>query len=218
MNPLFLFSMPQFSFLLQGLWLTITVSSITIVIALILGIILGSLRFENIPILSDLLGLIIDTIRNLPLLLIIFFTYFALPQIGIRFSVFWSTVAAMSLFESCMVSEIIRSGLKGLPKGQAEAGYAAGLTTWQVLSLILLPQAVRNMITSIISQLIALIKDTSLATIIALPEIMHNAKIIYNQDVSAIIITFFIVAVLYFLVCYSLSLLGRRFEVKRTYN
>lgn len=216
MTTLLFISGNQFAFLLNGLWVTIGVAVITILLSLLFGIILGTLRYENIPVVSNLLALLIDTIRNLPLLLIIFFTYFALPQIGIRLSIFWSTVTAMTIFESCMVSEIIRAGLNGLPVGQSEAGYASGLTTWQVLTIILLPQAIRNMITAIVSQLISLIKDTSLATIIALPEIMHNAKIIYNQDVGVILQVFFISAVLYFIVCYSLSLLGRRYEVKKS--
>ena len=215
MTTLLFISGNQFSFLLNGLWVTIGVAAVTIILSLIFGIILGTLRYENIPIISDLLALLIDTIRNLPLLLIIFFTYFALPQIGIRLSIFWSAVTAMTIFESAMISEIIRAGLKGLPSGQKEAGYASGLNTWQVLTLILLPQAMRNMISAIVSQLIALIKDTSLATIIALPEIMHNAKIIYNQDVDVILQVFFISAVLYFIVCYSLSLVARRYEVKK---
>lgn len=216
MTILLFISGNQLNFLLSGLWVTIGVAAITIMLSLLFGIILGTLRYEKIPVVSDLLALLIDTIRNLPLLLIIFFTYFALPQIGVRLSIFWSTVTAMTIFESAMVSEIIRAGLKGLPPGQAEAGYASGLNTWQVLTLILLPQAFRNMISAIVSQLIALIKDTSLATIIALPEIMHNAKIIYNQDVGVILQVFFISAVLYFIICYSLSLLARRYEVKRT--
>lgn len=216
MTSLLFISANQFSFLLKGLWVTIEVAFITIILSLIFGIILGTLRYEKIPVISDFLALIIDTIRNLPLLLIIFFTYFALPQIGVRLSIFWSTVTAMTIFESAMISEIIRAGLIGIPTGQSEAGYAAGLNTWQVLTIILLPQAFRNMISAIVSQLIALIKDTSLATIIALPEIMHNAKIIYNQDVGVILSVFFISAVLYFIVCYSLSLLARRYEVKKS--
>ncbi len=192
-------------FLLQGFLVTIQVALVVMVISLILGIVFGVLRYLDIPILSKVLGLIIDTIRNLPLLLIIFFTYFALPQLGIRLNLFWSTVAAMSVFESAMISEIIRGGLNALPKGQYEAALASGMTIPQTMSLILLPQALRQTLPSVVSQLIALIKDTSLATIISLPEMMHNAKIIYGQNTDYVIPMFVITALLYFVICYSLS-------------
>lgn len=107
-------------------------------------------------------------IRNLPLLLIIFFTYFALPQIGIRFNIFWSAVVALTIFESAMLSEIFRAGLNAVPKGQMEAGLSTGLSYVQVLRSIVMPQAFKAMLPAIVSQLISLIKDTSLAVIISL--------------------------------------------------
>lgn len=197
-------------FLLQGFLVTIEVAFWVIVISVIMGIILGVLRYIEIPVFSKGLGIVIDTIRNLPLLLIIFFTYFALPQMGLRFNLFWSTVAAMSAFELAMISEIVRAGLIALPKGQKEAALASGLTMTQTMGYILLPQAIKQTLPSIVSQLIALIKDTSLATIIALPELTHNAKIIYGHDTAYVIPMFVAMSLLYFVICYSLSLLARR--------
>lgn len=118
------YSLDNISFLLQGLWITIQVAAISIILSIIFGIIFAILRYKEIPVFSRVLGLVIDTIRNLPLLLIIFFTYFALPQLGIQFNLFWSAVAALTIFESAMVSEIIRGGLIALPPGQKEAGIA----------------------------------------------------------------------------------------------
>ncbi|MBG9982204.1 amino acid ABC transporter permease [Aerococcaceae bacterium DSM 111020] len=192
-------------FLLQGFLVTIQVAAVVMIISLLMGILLGVLRYLELPFLSKGLGLIIDTIRNLPLLLIIFFTYFALPQIGVRLNLFWSTVLAMSVFESAMISEIIRGGLLALPQGQYEAALATGMTIPQTLLLILLPQALRQTLPSVVSQLIALIKDTSLATIISLPEMMHHAKIIYGQNTAYVIPMFVMTAFLYFIICYSLS-------------
>ncbi|MBG9984600.1 amino acid ABC transporter permease [Aerococcaceae bacterium DSM 111022] len=204
------FSWENISFLLQGFLVTIEVAFIVIVISILMGILLGVFRYIEIPGFSKVLGIVIDTIRNLPLLLIIFFTYFALPQMGVRLNLFWSTVAAMSVFESAMVSEIIRGGLLALPKGQKEAALASGLTMTQTMVHILLPQAIRQTLPSIVSQLIALIKDTSLATIISLPELTHNAKIIYGQNTAYVLPMFLAMALLYFVICYSLSLLSRR--------
>lgn len=210
MNFIDAFSWINIRFLLSGFWITIQVAAITIVLSILIGFMLGIIRYYEIPVLSKVVGLIIDTIRNLPLLLIIFFTYFALPQTGIQFDIFWSTVVAMTIFESAMISEILRAGLTALPDGQTEAAYSSGLTKPQTLFFVLLPQAVRDTLPSVVSQLIALIKDTSLATIITLPELTHRARTIYSQDTSYVIPMFVILALLYFVICYSLSKLSRR--------
>lgn len=203
------FSWMNIKFLLEGLLVTVQVAALTIIFSIILGIILGVIRYFDIPGVSKILGLIIDTIRNLPLLLIIFFSFFALPELGISLNPFWSTIVAMTIFESAMISEIIRGGLKALPRGQAEAGLASGLTRNDVMRSILLPQVIRYTLPSVVSQLIALIKDTSLATIITLPELTHNARIIYGQDTSYVIPMFLAMAVLYFIISFSLSLFSK---------
>lgn len=208
------FSWMNIRFLFDGLLITLEVAVLSIIISLLMGTLFGVLRYLKIPLFSKIIGFIIDVIRNLPLLLIIFFTYFALPQLGIRFDIFWSTVAALSIFESAMISEIIRGGLISIPKGQTEAGLSTGLTKVQTLWYIVLPQGLRTMLPSIVSQLIALIKDTSLATIISLPELTHNAKIIYGQDTSYVIPMFVALALFYFVICYALSLLSKRLEVR----
>jgi len=188
---------------------TLEVAFFTIIISVILGYILGIIRHFKIPVISKALGGVIDIIRNLPLLLIIFFTYFALPQLGISLNVFWSTVAAMSIFEGSMISEILRGGFQAIPEGQTEAGLATGLTKGQIMRYVLLPQGTRDTLPSIVSQLISLIKDTSLATIITLPELTHNAKIIYGQDTSYVIPMFIMMAGLYFIVCFALSIFSK---------
>lgn len=203
------FSWMNIRFLLEGLLVTVQVAALTIVFSVIIGLILGIIRYFEIPGVSKVVGLIIDTIRNLPLLLIIFFSYFALPELGISLDPFWSTIVAMTIFESSMISEVIRGGLKALPKGQTEAGLASGLTRGEVMRSILLPQVIRYTLPSVVSQLIALIKDTSLATIITLPELTHNARIIYGQDTSYVIPMFVAMAVLYFIISFSLSLFSK---------
>lgn len=196
-------------FLLDGLLVTVEVAIFTIIISVILGFLLGIIRYFEIPVVSKVVGWVIDVIRNLPLLLIIFFTYFALPQMGISLNVFWSTVVAMSIFESAMISEILRGGLKALPNGQTEAGLASGLKKVNVMRYILLPQAFKDTLPSVVSQLIALIKDTSLATIITLPELTHNARIIYGQDTSYVLPMFIALAGFYFVICFTLSVFSK---------
>lgn len=212
------FSVENLSFLLDGLLVTLQIAVLAIVFSIIIGYILGIIRYSKIPGISKALGWVIDIIRNLPLLLIIFFTYFALPQIGVRLNIFWAAVAALTVFESSMISEIIRGGLEAIPNGQTEAALASGLNKKQTMLFVLLPQAGRETLPSLVSQLIALIKDTSLATIITLPELTHNAKIIYGQNTNYVIPMFIAMALIYFVVCYSLSRLSRYISANLTYG
>lgn len=113
-----------------------------------------------------------------------------------------------------MISEIVRSGLNSIDKGQTEAGRASGLTYMQTLWHIVLPQALRRMVPPTVSQFISLLKDTSLAVIIALPEVVHNMNIVKSQNVNYTMPAFLLVAVLYFLVNFSLSRVAKRLELK----
>ena len=203
------YSWINIQFLLEGLFITVEVAFYSIIFSVILGFILGIIRYFDIPVISKITGWVVDIIRNLPLLLIIFFTYFALPELGLSLDVFWSAVAAMTIFEASMISEILRGGLKAVPKGQTEAGLVSGLTRIEVMRYVLLPQAARDTLPSVVSQLIALIKDTSLATIITLPELTHNAQIIYGQDTAYVIPMFAALAFFYFIICFALSLFSK---------
>ena len=211
------FSWMNIRFLLEGLLVTIEVSLVSIVFSFIIGGLIGIIRFTKVPYFSKIVGIITDVIRNLPLLLIIFFAYFALPQIGVRLSIFWSAAAALTIFESAMLSEIFRAGLNAVPKGKMEAGLSTGLSYVQTMATIVFPQAFKSMIPAIVSQLISLIKDTSLAVIISLPELTHNAKIIYGQNSNYVIPMFLAMTFFYFVVCYLLSLLSKYLE-SRQYN
>lgn len=204
---------PNLRFIFDGLLVTVEVAVISIILSFIIGGILGVVRFLRIAFLSKIVGFIIDVIRNLPLLLIIFFTYFALPQIGIQFSIFWSAVVALTIFESAMLSEIIRGGIEAVPKGQMEAGRSTGLNIIQTMYYIVLPQGIKLMVPPLVSQFVSLIRDTSLAVVISLPELTHNSKIIYAQYPSTVLVMFIVMTVCYFAICYSLSSFAKRFEL-----
>lgn len=199
-------------YLLEGLWITVIVSLASIAGSYVIGSVLGIIRYVNIKFISPLIGLIIDIIRNLPLLLIIFFTYFGLPNLGFRPSSVWATILAMVVFESMMIAEIVRSGIQAVDPGQMEGARANGLTYSQAMRKIILPQAMKKMIPALVSQFISLIKDTSLATIIVLPDLMHNAQIVYGQNSTYILPMFLMLAIMYFIVCYALSLVSRSLE------
>lgn len=210
------FSWVNMRFLMMGLGVTIEVAVVSIILSFIIGSILGVIRYVKIPYLSQIVGFIVDLIRNLPLLLIIFFTYFALPKIGIHFGVITSTIFALTIFESAMLAEIIRSGILAVPKGQLEGALSNGLNFKQALWHIILPQAYKKMIPPIVSQFVSLIKDTSLATIIMLPEVTYRAQIVYAQEPNAIISMFFALAVIYFILNFIISKIGDMLDRRMT--
>lgn len=201
-------------FLLEGLGVTLEVSLISIVLSFVIGLLLGVIRYVGIKYFSAIVGFIIDIIRNLPLLLIIFFTYFALPKTGLRMSPLSASIAALVVFESAMLAEIVRSGIIAVDPGQMEGARANGMTYWQAMWYIILPPALLKMIPPLVSQFISLIKDTSLATIIVLPELLYRAQIIYGQDTRYMLPMYFMIAVMYFIVCFALSLVAKRMEKK----
>ena len=170
---------------------------------------MGIIQFERIPYFSKFVGMINNIIRNLPLLLIIFFVYFALPKLGIHLPIFWATVLAMTTFESSMLAEIVRGGLESIDIGQFEGARANGLSNTQTMVYIVLPQAYKKMIPPIISQLISLVKDTSLALGIVLSEMTYRGQIVYAQNSNYIIPVLIVITLVYFLLNYGLSLIAK---------
>ena len=188
-------------FLLEGLWVTLEVSVISIVLSFIIGLILGVIRYVKIKYLSAAVGFLIDIIRNLPL-----------PELGLRMTPMLAAVTALVVFESAMLAEIVRSGIQAVPVGQMEGARSSGLTYVQAMWHIIMPQALQKMIPPLVSQFISLVKDTSLATIIVLPELLYHAQIIYSQNTTYMVPMYLMIAVMYFVVCYCLSLVARRLE------
>ncbi|MBD2867144.1 amino acid ABC transporter permease [Paenibacillus arenilitoris] len=208
------FSSDNLLFILDGFYMTLKVAFISIVLSFILGSVVGAVRYMKLPVLSPALGLIVEVLRNLPLLLIIFFARFALPDIGIQLGPMNATIVALTLFEGAMISEIVRSGLNSIDKGQIEAARSSGLGYLQTLWHIVLPQGLRRMVPPLVSQFISLLKDTSLAVVISLPELMNQSKIVSAQNQNYVIPVLLLAAVLYFAVNYALSLVARRLEAR----
>jgi putative glutamine transport system permease protein len=215
MNFIGAYTWEHIRFMLTGLGITLQVALIAIVFSFIIGCFLGTIRYTKLPVISQLTAAVVEIIRNLPLLLIIFFTFFALPEIGIKLSVMNAAIVALTVFEAAMISEIVRSGLNSIDKGQIEAARSSGLTYLQTLQQIVLPQALRRMVPPMVSQFISLLKDTSLAVVISLGELMHNAQIINGQDVNFVVPILLLAAVMYFIVNFALSLLARRLEARQ---
>jgi putative glutamine transport system permease protein len=208
------FSIENVRFILDGFYMTLKVAFLSIIYSFVLGSIVGTIRYMKVPVLSPVLGLLVEVMRNLPLLLIIFFARFALPDIGIQLGPVYATIVALTLFEGAMISEIVRSGLTSVHKGQIEAARSSGLGYMRTLWHIVLPQGLRRMVPPIVSQFISLLKDTSLAVVIALPELMNQSKIVIGQSNNYVVPVLLFAAVLYFGVNFALSLIAKRFETK----
>ncbi|MFC5652604.1 amino acid ABC transporter permease [Paenibacillus solisilvae] len=208
------FSPDNVRFILEGFLLTLKVAFSSIILSFVLGAIVGTIRYMKVPVLSPVLGILVEILRNLPLLLIIFFTRFALPEYGIHLGPVYASIIALTLFEGAMISEIVRSGLISIDKGQIEAARSSGLSYLRTLWHIVLPQGLRRMVPPLVSQFISLLKDTSLAVVIALPELMNHSKIVIGQNSNYALPILLFAAILYFTVNYALSLLAKRLETR----
>ncbi|MNW25964.1 putative glutamine ABC transporter permease protein GlnP [compost metagenome] len=208
------FTWTNIRFILDGFLLTLEVALYSILISTVLGILLGVLRYTRLPVISQIAAFLIDIIRNLPLLLIIFFLFLVLPAVGFSVPLKWSAIIGLSVFEAAMIAEIVRSGLNSVDKGQIEAARSSSLSYTQTLWHIVLPLGLRRMVPPMVSQYISLMKDTSLAVIISLPELTHSAQIAGAQNQSFVIPALLFAAFLYFVVNYGMSLVAKRLEVR----
>ena len=207
-----LFTPANLRFLLGGLGVTLAVAGLSIVLSFVLGLGLAFARLSKLALIRVPATFYIEVMRALPVLLVIFFTYFALPQIGLRLSPFAAGVAAMSAFTAALVAEIVRAGILSVAPGLVEAAAAQGLTPLQTMWLVVLPIALRRMMPALVSQFITLIKDTSLTAVIGILELVRRGQIIYSAPPFQPIPVIMLVAVIYFAVNYALSLGSRRLE------
>jgi len=160
----------------RGLVATLRAALVAMVLAMAVGGLLAVGRLSRRRWLAAPAGAWVELFRGLPLLLMILFLFLGLPAVGITISVFWALVAGLTLYNSAVLGEIFRAGILSLPKGQTEAAYAIGLRRGQTLRLILVPQAVRRMLPALISQLVTLLKDTSLGFVIGYAELLRNGR------------------------------------------
>ncbi|WP_051229514.1 amino acid ABC transporter permease [Paludibacterium yongneupense] len=196
-----------------GLLLTLLIALSSGGIALLSGFALAVLAWFSPPALRRVLFLLADLVRGIPLLLLIFWFYFLLPLLmgkGAPDSA--SVVLALALFCAVSVMHIVLSGLGAVAAGQREAAIASGFGTWQTLRLVLLPQALPPMLPSLVNLFVALIKDTSMAFIVSVPELTLLTNQVNNRVMIYPLPLFFTAGALYFIVCATLAELGRRLE------
>ncbi len=201
-------------FLLNGLLATLQVASVAMALAMAIGAALALGRLARTPILRLVAGAYVEFFRGFPLLLLVLFAGLALPKYGIDLPVFWYLVLALVVYNSAILGEIFRAGILSLDKGQTEAAHGLGFSYWQAMLLVVVPQAARRMVPAIVSQLITLLKDTSLGFVIAFPELLRRARNtgeFYQNPLQS----YFAAALLYILVNLVLSRVARRLEIRQ---
>ena len=166
--------------LAEGLVVTLQVSALSAVLGLALGVAFGLGSLSRSRPLRWLVMAYVDFIRGTPLLIQIFLVFFALPMIGIRFDEFWAGVFALSLNAAAFVAEVVRGGVGSIEKGQAEAAKAIGMRHSQILVYILLPQAYRQMVPPLTNELISLVKNSSLLSVISVYELTRAGQAIIS--------------------------------------
>ncbi|MDT9697953.1 ABC transporter permease subunit [Streptomyces sp. P17] len=196
--------------LLEGLLATARVAGVSLILSLGFGMLLACGRLAPQRWLRAPLRVWVEVFRGLPLLLLIFFIFLGAPALGMDVSTFWALTLGITLYQSAVMSEIIRAGILSLPRGQSEAAAAIGLGGAATMRIIVLPQAVRLMLPALISQMVVLLKETSLGFIIGYTELLRNGRIAVEYLGGAYAIPVYTgIALVYLVVNLLLSALAR---------
>jgi glutamate/aspartate transport system permease protein len=192
-------------YLWEGLQLSFVLAAIAVCGGIFFGAILAILRLSSFkPVALAALGYV-NFFRSVPLILVIFWFYFLVPLLlGHATGPFLSAAIAFTMFEAAYYCEIIRAGVQSLPKGQFSTGISSGLSRFQVMRYVVMPQAFRNMMPILLTQSIILFQDTSLVYVVSLRDFMTSASTIANQELRLVEIYLF-VAVVYFSICFVAS-------------
>ena len=197
--------------LLKGIGITLALSAIGVVAGSLIGFLLGIGRASGNKVLRFIIGAYTDIFRGTPVLVQVFVVFFILPEAGIELDSFSAGALALTNITACFISEIVASGIQAVPRGQLEAAASAGLTRFQQMRLVVLPQATRMIIPSLVGQYVLLVKDSSVVSAIGLFDLTRSGWVIV-QNIPNGLLVFFIVGVGYFLICYPLLNLSRRLE------
>ena len=206
-------------FLGKALGSTLAVTAVSALISFPLGILLGWARLGAGLVGRAAVGLWIDMMRAIPMLLLIYFFLLAVPRFGPTLPAFWMLAIPIVMCTSATTAEVFRSGVLALDKGQTEAAQALGLSRWQTMRFILAPQALRLMLPTLLTQLVTILKDSSLGYAVSYAELMYAGKVLiastasnYNLDIY--VPTYIIIALLYVIMNWSLGALARNIEAR----
>jgi glutamate transport system permease protein len=202
------------AYLIPGLINTLKAAVISIVLAMAFGLLFGMGRLSHLRSVRWISGIVVEFFRSVPVLLMMYFTYFYYSNNGVftnEINPLAAVITGLTLYNGAVIAELVRSGVYGLPKGQSEAGLSIGLTPGQTLRAIQLPQALTAMLPALVGQLVVILKDSALGTAVLYPELLQAARDIgtgYSNTIPAYVF----VALIFILVNYALTLLAGRVE------
>ena len=199
--------------LMRGLWLTIQVSALSIVLSLLVGVAGAAVRMLKVPVLDKLVVGYVEFIRNTPLLAQLFFIFYGLPGLGLRLSLFWSGVLCLTVWAGAYQIENIRGGLETVGKGLREAAFSLGLSPWRYFRLIAAPMAIRVGLPSMLNTSISLVKNSSYLQAIGLAELTYVAIDRISMDFRTIEM-FAAICVMYLALVLLLSFFAGRLEYR----
>ena len=201
-----------------GLGWTIAYTIGTIVLGTLLGLLVGILRVARLPVIDWFLIAYIELFRCTPLLVQIIWFYYAFPVvIGVNIPAHVAAVTVLSLYGGAFYAEIVRGSIESVHRGQWDAARALGLSPWRVLRLVILPQALKPMMAPYVNQSVSQLKNTSLVSVIAVPDLVYNATLI-NAETYRPLEVYTIVALIYFAILFPATLVARRLERGMTYD
>lgn len=201
-------------YMLGGLSYTFGMAIIGIFFSFLLGVLLAVLRLSPIKWIHYPAVVYIEVIRSVPLILFIFFIYFMISATGYNVSAFASASAAIVVFISTYIAEIVRAGIQSIDFGQMEAARATGLSYAKAMRKIVLPQAVRRMMPALVSEFTIVIKESSLAMVIGVPEFFNRVFTTNARVLTEPFALLGFAAFVYFVICFTLSMLSKRLELR----
>lgn len=199
---------------LEGAALTLQISALALLISIPIGVIVGLLRVSTNKVLYLIAALYVEFMRGVPLLVLLIWIYFVMGQF-LNLGAYWSAVLGLAIFSGAFIAEIVRSGIQSVPRGQMEAARSSGMSYMQAMMLVILPQAVRTVLPPMASQFIILIKDSSLVSTISVVDLTLVGKNLVATTFRSLEVWTFI-ALLYFVMTFTLSQIIRYFERKYT--
>uniref|UniRef100_UPI00289DFF7F amino acid ABC transporter permease n=1 Tax=Microbacterium sp. TaxID=51671 RepID=UPI00289DFF7F len=198
----------------EALGRTLAAFAAAAVLSLIVGFVLAIGRLSDHAWVRVPVTVITEVFRAVPVLVLMMLLYYGLPVVGVKMDPYWAVVLALMAYNGSVLAEVLRAGVESLPRGQKEAGYAIGLRKSGVMSLILLPQAIRAMLPVIVAQLVVTLKDTALGFIITYPELLYFAKQLTSQQGRPVLQSAFVIGGIYIIMCLILSGIARYVEIR----
>ena len=200
-------------FFLKGLWMTVVVSGISLMLGTIFGLLLGIIRASGNKLFTGVIGAYVAVIRGTPFVVQIFIVFFILPEWGIQLDALPAAILSLTILGTAFICEIVAGGIKAVPRGQWEAAASSGLNLYQQLRYVIIPQSLQTILPPLVGQYVLLIKDSSVVSVIGVVELTRVGWVTVVRIPEGLMV-FSLVGILYFAISYPLIRLSNRLEEK----